>query len=122
MKREARQSTKVRIKVQSQIILVSGPTINQMVGEKHVKVQINVQLQIIDKIFAGEKVKYIVKVRSHMKYQGLGVSQTRSRVMLNLWPFYATYMSQKAHHKKYIFISSYSKIVLLASKMRCWRI
>ena len=84
MRREASQSTKVRIKVQSQIILVSGPTINQMVGEKHVKVQINVQLQIIDKIFAGEKVKYIIKVRSHMKYQGSGVSQTRYRAMLNL--------------------------------------
>ena len=62
-KREASQSTKVRIKVQSQIILVSRPTINQMVGKKHVKVQIKVQLQIIDRvtvrpqipIFAGEK-------------------------------------------------------------------
>ena len=69
MKREASQSTKVRIKVQSQIILVSGPTINQIVGENLVKVQIKVQLQIIYKtsaeffFFAGEKLKYIINVR-----------------------------------------------------------
>ena len=51
MRREASQSTKVRIKVQSQIILVSGPTINQMIEENHVKVQIKVELQIIDQTF-----------------------------------------------------------------------